>query len=91
VDTRHAGVRELRADLASAVRRAAAGERTVITAKGLPLAQLGPLDAAAPALEQLLASGALVAPRRSGRWRPPHPVAVWSGVRIDRALRELRG
>ncbi len=34
-------------------------------------------------------SAALIPPRRTGAWRPPAPVAVWSGVRIDRALREL--
>jgi prevent-host-death family protein len=85
------GVRELRADLAGAVRRAAAGERTVITAHGRPLAQLGPLDEAAPDIERLISSAALIPPRRVAGWRPPAPVAVWSGVRIDRALRELRG
>jgi len=85
------GVRELRASLAEAVRRAANGQRTIISSSGRPVAQLGPLDEQAPALEQLIASGALVAPRRTGEWRPPDPVAVWSGVRIDRALRELRG
>jgi antitoxin (DNA-binding transcriptional repressor) of toxin-antitoxin stability system len=85
------GVRALRGELAAAVRRAGAGERTVVTANGRPVAQLGPLDAAAPALDQLLASGALVAPRRTSEWRAPDPVAVWSGVRLDRALRELRG
>ena len=36
------GVRELRADLAGAVRRATAGERTVITSHGRPVAQLVP-------------------------------------------------
>ena len=85
------GVRELRASLAEAVRRAANGQRTIISSSGRPVAQLGPLDEQAPALEQLIASGALVAPRRTGEWRPPGPVAVWAGVRIDRALRELRG
>ena len=85
------GVRELRSGLANAVRRAAAGHRTIVTSNGRPVAQLGPLDETAPALDQLIASGALVAPRRSGAWRPPEAVAVWSGVRIDRALRELRG
>jgi prevent-host-death family protein len=85
------GVRGLRADLAGAVRRAAAGERTIITAHGRPLAQLGPLDEAAPDIERLISSAALIPPRRVGGWRPPPPVAVWSGVRIDRALRELRG
>jgi prevent-host-death family protein len=85
------GVRELRAGLADAVRRAAAGERTVVTTNGIPVAQLAPLDEAAPALEQLIASGALIAPRRTSAWRPPAAVSVWSGVRVDRALRELRG
>ncbi|HZB41014.1 MAG TPA: type II toxin-antitoxin system prevent-host-death family antitoxin [Ilumatobacter sp.] len=86
-----AGIRELRSRLAPAVRRAASGERTVITAHGRPVAQLAPLDEAAPDIDRLISSGALVPPRRSGLWRPPAAVAVWSGVRIDRALRELRG
>lgn len=84
-------MRELRAGLADAVRRAAAGERTVVTAHGRPVAQLAPLDEASPDIDRLVAAGALVPPRRSGDWRPPTPVAIWSGVRIDRALRELRG
>jgi prevent-host-death family protein len=85
------GVRELRATLAEAIGRARAGQHCVITQSGVPVAQLGPLDTGAPTLEQLLASGALIAPRRSGDFRPPDPVAVWQGVRIDQALRELRG
>ena len=85
------GIRELRASLADVVRRAEAGERTIVTAHGRPVAQVAPLDEAAPDIERLLAAGALVPPRRSGRWRAPQPVPIWSGVRIDRALRELRG
>ena len=85
------GIRELRAGLADAIRRAEAGERTVITTHGRPVAQLAPLDEAAPDIERLIASGSLVPPRRTGTWRAPAPVAIWSGVRIDRALRELRG
>jgi prevent-host-death family protein len=85
------GVRELRAGLASAMRRAQSGQRTVISANGRPVAQLGPLDETAPPLVQLIAAGAVVAPRRTSTWRPPAPVPIWSGVRIDRALRELRG
>lgn len=86
----------MRAGLADAVRRAEAGERTVITAHGRPVAQLAPLDEASPDIERLIAAGALVPPRRAGTWRAgtwraPAPVAIWSGVRIDRALRELRG
>jgi prevent-host-death family protein len=84
-------VRALRAELAAAVRRAAQGERTVVTVNGRPSAQLGPLDDQAPDLVRLLASGAVLPPRRTSTWRPPAPVPVWSGVRIDRALVELRG
>ncbi|HSL74377.1 MAG TPA: prevent-host-death protein [Ilumatobacteraceae bacterium] len=85
------GVRELRAGLAEAVRRAAAGDRTVVTAGGRPVAQLGPLDADAPDLERLIGSGAVIPPRRTSEWRSPEPVPVWAGVRIDQVLRELRG
>ena len=81
----------LRGDLATAVRRAAQGERVVITVGGRPTAQLAPLDDQAPDLDRLMASGAVLPPRRTGPWRPPAPVTVWSGVRIDRALVELRG
>lgn len=90
-ETRSIGVRELRAGLAEAVRRAGAGERTIVTASGRPVAQLGPLDAEAPDLERLLAAGAVIGPRRTSTWRPPDPVPVWAGVRIDQVLRELRG
>ncbi len=89
--TRSTGIRELRGELTDAVRRAAAGERTVVSRNGRPVAQLGPLDADAPDLERLLGSGAVIAPRRTSEWRAPEPVAVWAGVRIDQVLRELRG
>lgn len=85
------GIRELRSELAGAVRRASSGERTVVTSSGRPVAQLGPLDADAPDLDRLVGSGAVIPPRRSSDWRAPDPVQVWAGVRIDQVLRELRG
>ena len=85
------GVRELRQSLAEAVRRAAAGERTIVTAHGRAVAQLAPLDETAPDIDRLTASGAVIPPRRTGGWRAPAAVPIWSGVRIDRALKELRG
>jgi prevent-host-death family protein len=85
------GVRELRADLSEAIRRAQAGGRTVVTSGGRPVAQLGPLDADAPDLARLIGAGAVVPPRRTSEWRAPAAVAVWAGVRIDQVLRELRG
>jgi prevent-host-death family protein len=77
--------------LADAIRRASAGDRTVITSHGRPIAQLAPLDEAAPDIDRLVSSGGLIPPRRTGAWRAPDAVPIWSGVRIDRALRELRG
>jgi antitoxin (DNA-binding transcriptional repressor) of toxin-antitoxin stability system len=77
--------------LPEAIRRASIGEYTVITSHGRPVAQLGPLEVTSPRLDQLIAAGAVIAPRRLSAWRPPAPVPIWSGVRIDRALRELRG
>jgi prevent-host-death family protein len=87
------GIRDLRADLAAAIRRARSGERTVITDRGQPVAELGPpaTEAEPNALDPLLHRGALIAPRRTGERRTPRPVSVWSGARLDRALRELRG
>jgi prevent-host-death family protein len=85
------GIRALRAELADAVRRAESGERTVITSRGRPVAQLGPLGADVPDLDRLIGSGAVVSPRRHTAWRTPDPVPVWAGVRIDQVLRELRG
>ncbi len=90
-EVRSIGIRELRAGLAEAVRRAGSGDRTVVTAAGRPVAQLGPLDADAPDLERLIGAGAIFPPRRTSEWRAPDPVPVWAGVRIDQVLRELRG
>jgi prevent-host-death family protein len=84
-------IRSLRADLAATVRRAGAGERVVVTVGGVPTAVLAPVDDQAPDLARLVAAGAVVPPRRTTPWRPPAPVAVWAGVRLDRALADLRG
>ncbi len=84
-------MRALRADLAATIRRAGQGDRIVITVGGRPTALLSALDDQAPDLERLIAVGAVLPPRRTSTWRPPPPVAVWSGVRLDRALVELRG
>ncbi|MGA0878094.1 MAG: type II toxin-antitoxin system Phd/YefM family antitoxin [Ilumatobacteraceae bacterium] len=86
------GIRQLRADVAAYVRRAGAGEHLVINVGGRPMAQLGPL--AAPdglvRLDDLVARGAVVPPRRSGPWHMTAPIIVWSGNRLDRLLREIR-
>ena len=86
------GARELRANLAAAVRQAATGDRVVITVDGRPVAQLGPIEpSGAPTLAALAAAGLLEPPRRPDR--PPAPDAVDAAVdvRLDRVLTEVRG
>jgi len=91
------GVRELRADLAAHVRRAAGGEPTVVSVGGRPAAALVPLSAmndegaANTQLSSLVASGALIAPRRADAKVPERTVTVWGNARLDRLLREIRG
>jgi len=86
------GARELRANLAAALRQAEAGERVVVTVDGRPVAQLAPLEpTGAPTLAELAAAGLVDPPRRSDR--PPAPDALDAAVdvRLDRVLAEVRG
>jgi prevent-host-death family protein len=90
------GIRQLRADLAAHVRRAAGGETTVISIAGSPAAALTPLAMSdeppgAAHLSSLVASGALIAPRRSDGRMADGTVSTWANVRLDRLLREIRG
>ncbi len=88
------GIRELRGRLTSLVRRAGSGERIVITIAGRPVAQLGPVEPAAAGVTiDDLATRGLLEPARRGD-RPPDPdtrIDNWTGGRLDRALREVRG
>lgn len=88
------GIRDLRNATADAVRRAGNGERIIITVDGRPVAQLGPLEPAQAAdltLDDLIARGALIAPRDNDLREPEEAVDLWAGSRIDRAAAELRG
>ena len=87
------GIRELRARLTSVVRRAGAGERLVITIAGRPVAQLGPIEPATArvTLDDLAARGLVEPARRGDRPRPDLVVDSWTGRRLDRVLREVRG
>jgi prevent-host-death family protein len=89
----HVGVRELRNNTAAAVRRAGAGERLVVTVDGRPTAQLGPLDPVGGevTLADLAARGLVVAPRRTGPATAPENTALWTGTRVGRVVREVRG
>jgi prevent-host-death family protein len=85
------GIRELRNDVAAVVRRAAAGERIVVTLNDVPVAQLGPLEpVGAPTLDDLVAAGAVVAPRRAAG-PAPEPVDPPVDARTGPVIDELRG
>lgn len=88
------GTRELRANLATALRRAAAGERVIVTDSGRPVAQLGPVDApAGSTMDELVARGLVVPPRRAPRERAgslPQAIDIHSGMRFDQIVRDLR-
>lgn len=87
------GVRDLRRTLADALRRAEGGERIVITVDGRAVAQLGPVESATrtATLDELVERGLLLPPRRADAPPRPAAVAVLTGVRLDRALDEIRG
>jgi prevent-host-death family protein len=93
MDSTRIGARELRQDLAAQLRRAASGQRLVVTVGGRPAAALGPVEDRDGdiSLDALFAAGAVVPPRRMDLARPLAPIAVWTGVRLDRAFAEVRG
>lgn len=85
-------VRELRNEASRVVRRARAGERLIITVDGVPAAEIGPLSAAEriTSLDELITTGAIVAPRVRTTPRPPRPVRAPSKRSSSAVLRDLR-
>jgi prevent-host-death family protein len=87
------GVRELRNQASQVVRRAKAGERLIITVDGRAAAQIGPLSPSERTadLQELLASGAVVAPRTHAPPDPPRPIrAAGAGRSSTDVLHRLR-
>jgi prevent-host-death family protein len=86
------GIRELRNQISRAVRRAAAGERLIITVDGKPAAQLGPLNdgSGTPTLEDLIAAGLVVAPRTTSRPPAPNPRPAPPGPSTTEIIRRDR-
>ena len=74
-------VRELRNQASRVVRRARAGERLIITVDGVPAAEIGPVSAAgrAASLDELIATGAVVAAPVRTPPSPPNPAPAPSG------------
>jgi len=79
--------------VAAFLRRAAAGERIVVTVDGRPVAQLGPLEPidGQLTLEDLAARGQLVLARRQDRPDTTFVMPMWAGTRLDQLVREVRG
>ena len=75
------------------VRRAATGQRITVNVGGHPTAIIGPVENSGldTTAASLVAAGLLIPPRRIDEAREAAPVPVWSGARLDRALREVRG
>jgi prevent-host-death family protein len=88
---REVPIRRLRAELATAVRRAEAGEVAVVTVGGRPVAHLGPPGATTPvSLADLVSRGLVVPPRRTDAFRAGAAVPVWRANRLDRVLDDVR-
>ena len=87
------GIRDLRANLATAARRESAGERVVVTIDGEPVAQLGPVEPtdAHLTIHDLAARGLISPARRPDRPDPEFCMPMWAGTRIDQLVREIRG
>ena len=86
------GIRELRNNVAAVVRRAASGERLVVTVDGRPMAMLGPLSPGTGAtLDDLIAAGLVDPPRRSLRPETPARTDLPVDVRVGRVLEDIRG
>ncbi len=84
-------VRELRNQASRVVRRARAGERLIITVDGVAAAEIGPVTAAERAsLDELIATGAVVAPRLRTPPPPPKPVRAPAGRTSSDVLAQLR-
>ena len=88
------GVRELRNNVAAVLRRAAAGERVVVTVDGRPVAMLGPLapdPASGVSLDDLTAAGLVEPAARTDRPAAPDAVTLPVDTRAARALSDVRG
>lgn len=98
VETTDIGIRELKAKLSECVRRAAGGERLIVTDRGRPVAQLTPLDDSTlddlARIEQGVAEGWIRPAKRRGGlqpFTPSRPQLLSEGPTIMEMLDEDRG
>ena len=88
----HIGVRELRAGLATYLKRAEGGDRIIVTIDGRPAAQLGPLQPnGKPDLHDLIATGYVKSRKKDDNPADAEPAGIPVDLSIDRILQGLRG
>lgn len=90
------GIRELKAHLSDCVRRAAGGERIIVTDRGRPVAQLTALDDSTlddlARIEQGVAEGWITPAKRKGGLQPfTPPLLSADAPSIQEMLNEDRG
>ncbi len=94
-DSTDIGIRELKAKLSACVRRAADGERLIVTDRGRPVAQLTPLDDSTQddlaRIRQGTAEGWITPPKRRGGLGKTRPLLLADGPSIQEMLDEDRG
>lgn len=86
------GIRDLRKDLSSQIKKAAAGETIVVTVDGEPRARLVPIEpvSSSRTIEELIAAGRVLPAKREGQKPPPAPPRI-KGLRpTQEILDEVR-
>ena len=85
--TARVGIRELRQNAGTVIRRAAAGETIEVTDRGRPVAKIVPLRAAS-VLDQMIAEGRATRARGNLLDHKPHPPIP--GKSLSEILTEMR-
>ena len=85
-------VRQLRNDVSRVLRRVGAGERLIVTSNGVPVAEIGPIQArdSERTIEEMIAAGELIAPRSRAKPRPATPTTFSGSMTTEEILEELR-
>lgn len=74
------GVRDLKNNLSRHLKDVQAGREVIVTDRGVPVARLTAIDASTDRLAQLIASGAVRAPKNAGSHRLPKPIKAQGTV-----------
>lgn len=85
-------VRQLRNDVSRVLRRVGAGERLIVTSNGVPVAELGPIQArdSERTIEEMIAAGELIAPRSRAEPRLATPTTFSGSMTTEEILEEHR-